>query len=162
MESRVSISEEEIRILTVMWRDHAIGYLMREDGVGYLYKYNVEGMKKAREEGFPYLIGFKDLRKVYSSSELFPVFKSRIPTRQRRDLEEKLAMHGINGYDEFEYLVASRGRLFTDEIEVIEDEVIKAHIERNKKRLSAYNKKAKEYLYQKRSDKPVDKDMSRE
>ena len=140
MEKIVSIEDVDIRILTVKWREHDIGYLMREVGVGYLYKYNSEGMKKAKEDGFPYLIGFKDLRKVYASTDLFPVFKSRVPTKQRRDLTEKLVSLGFETYDEFDYLVATGGRLYTDDIVLIEDEIIKNNIEDRKRRLAAYKK----------------------
>ena len=52
MEKIVSIEDVDIRILTVKWREHDIGYLMKEHGVGYLYKYNPDGMKKAKEDGF--------------------------------------------------------------------------------------------------------------
>lgn len=140
MEKIVSIEDVDIRILTVKWREHDIGYLMKEHGVGYLYKYNPDGMKKAKEDGFPYLIGFKDLRKVYASTDLFPVFKSRVPTKQRRDLTEKLVSLGFETYDEFDYLVATGGRLYTDDIVLIEDEIIKNNIEDRKKRLAAYKK----------------------
>ena len=139
MENKVSILSDHIRILTVKWREHDIGYLMREDGVGYLYKYNSEGMKKAKEDGFPYLIGFKDLRKVYASTDLFPVFKSRIPTKQRRNLHEILMS-----------LVATGGRLYTDDITVIEDQIIKANIE-HRKRVATY-KKAEGFSIHKKSD----------
>ena len=150
MENKVSILSDHIRILTVKWRKHDIGYLMREDGVGYLYKYNSEGMKKAKEDGFQYLIGFKDLRKVYASTDLFPVFKSRIPTKQRRNLHEILMSLGIDSYDEFDYLVATGGRLYTDDITVIEDQIIKANIE-HRKRVATY-KKAEGFSIHKKSD----------
>ena len=159
MENKVSILNDHIRILTVKWREHDIGYLMREVGVGYLYKYNSEGMKKAREDGFPYLIGFKDLRKVYASSDLFPVFKSRIPTKQRRNLHEILLNLGIDSYDEFDYLVATGGRLYTDDITVAEDQIIKASIE-NRKRIAAY-RNATQHIVISKKDKREDKKVDR-
>lgn len=111
-------TSEDVRVLLVNWNDNNIGYLVKEKDGDYLYKYNQKGLSDARKEGYQYLIGFKDTRKgkVYSSKELFPVFKSRIPTRQRRDLDAILKNLGIESYDEFDLLALSGGRLFTDSI----------------------------------------------
>lgn len=150
MENKVSILNDHIRILTVKWREHDIGYLMKEEGVGYLYKYNNEGMKKAKEDGFPYLIGFRDLRKVYASTDLFPVFRSRIPTKQRRNLHDILMSLGIDSYDEFDYLVATAGKLYTDDITIVEDQLIKANI--MQRRSIAVNKAAQTVTVKKKTD----------
>ena len=109
-----------VRILMVKSNELLIGYLMKQEGVGYLFKYDKEGISEARQRGYRYLIGFKDLRKTYVSEHLFPAFLSRIPTKQRRDLQDKLASFGIEKYDEFDYLVASKGKLLTDAISVEE------------------------------------------
>lgn len=109
-------NQNDIRILSVKWRDNVIGYLMKENGVGYFYKYDKKGMQEAKQNGFPYIIGFKDTRKVYVSKELFPTFKSRVPTTQRRDLSTILADLGMESYDEFDILSLSGGKLLTDAI----------------------------------------------
>ena len=114
--SNGSDTNEQIRVLQVMWKDYVIGYLMKYDQIGYLFKYNANGLKSANSQGFPYLIGFKDTRKAYASKKLFPVFQSRIPSRQRRDLNEKLQAIGLDEYDEFSYLALTQGRLSTDHI----------------------------------------------
>ncbi len=111
----------DIRVLTVKWKDFIIGYLMQEKGTGYYFKYDAEGLKEARRNGYSYLVGFKDSRKVYASKELFPTFKSRVPSRQRRDISDKLNFFGMKEYDEFDYLVASKGALHTDLITLEED-----------------------------------------
>lgn len=114
----LQVAPKDVRVLLVNWNDNNIGYLVKEENGDYLYKYNQKGLSDARKKGYQYLIGFKDTRKgkVYSSKELFPVFKSRIPTRQRRDLDEILAKLGIKDYDEFDLLALSGGKLFTDSI----------------------------------------------
>lgn len=108
-------SKNNIRVLLVNWKENTIGYLMKETDGDYLYKYDHAGIQEARKQGYQYLVGFKDIRKVYTSKDLFPVFKSRIPTKQRRDLPSILSNRGIEKYDEFD-LLASGGRLLTDEI----------------------------------------------
>lgn len=108
-------SQSDIRILSVNWNENIIGYLVKELQSGaYLYKYDQRGLRESRKQGYTYLVGFKDTRKVYSSKSLFPAFKCRIPTRQRRDLEAIMASLGIETYDEFDLLALSGGRLYTD------------------------------------------------
>lgn len=106
----------DIRILLVNWNEKVIGYLVKEGSGNYLYKYDQKGLQEARKLGYQYLIGFKDTRKTYASKELFPTFKSRIPTKQRRDLPNILENLGIDNYDEFDLLASSGGRLLTDAI----------------------------------------------
>lgn len=108
--------DRKVRILAVNWNENTIGYLAKEEDGEYFYKYDYKGIQEARKNGYSYLIGFKDTRKVYTSKELFPVFKSRIPTKQRRDLAEILASYGIENYDELDLLALSGGRLLTDSI----------------------------------------------
>lgn len=124
--------ENKVRILSVKWNEQTIGYLMKEDGVGYLFKYDTKGMQAAKLLGYSYLIGFKDTRRTYSSRDLFPAFKSRVPTKQRRDLDEKLKSAGINQYDEFSYLAATGGKLNTDAISLEETEIKNKRISKTK------------------------------
>lgn len=109
-------NKNDIRVLLVNWNEKTIGYLMKERGGDYFYKYDHKGLQEARKQGYQYLVGFKDIRKVYTSKDLFPAFKSRIPTKQRRDLPNILAELGIESYDEFDLLALSGGRLLTDAI----------------------------------------------
>ena len=104
------------RVLLVKWKDTVIGLLLKENELGYFFKYYRQGLREAKEQGFSYLIGFKDQRKVYTSKQLFPVFQSRVPTRQRRDLEMMLEKIGLSKYDEFEYLAVTEGKSNTDSI----------------------------------------------
>lgn len=124
--------ENNIRMLSVKWNGYTIGYLMKEDGVGYLFKYDSKGMQTAKLLGYTYLIGFKDTRRTYAARELFPAFKSRVPTKQRRDLDEKLKNAGINQYDEFSYLAATGGKLNTDAISLEETEIQHKKISKTK------------------------------
>lgn len=132
------------RMAIVKWSEIPIGYLIR-DIEGYLFKYDKQGMQKARQQGFTYLIGFKNLRQVYQSSKLFAVFSSRIPSKQRRDLEKRLNTLGLEEYDEFEILLATKGKTNTDLITIEEifdknkikdimNKCIQARMDNNKKR----------------------------
>lgn len=118
----------DVRILSVKWKDNTIGYLIKEKDGDYLYKYDSKGIQYARSKGYQYLIGFKDIRKVYASQVLFPVFKSRIPTKQRRDLGQIMANLGVESYDEMDILALSKGKLLTDEISFEEYPLTKSNI----------------------------------
>lgn len=107
------------RIAAVKWNEIEIGYLIR-DPEGYLFKYDKEGMKTANGQGFTYLIGFKNTRQVYQSKKLFAVFTSRIPSKQRRGLDKRLGDLGLEEYDEFEILLATKGKTNTDSITIEE------------------------------------------
>lgn len=118
--------KKNVRILSVNWNDTVIGYLIKELNTGdYLYKYDQSGLKESKKRGYKYLLGFKDTRKVYYSKELFPAFRSRIPSRERRDIATILASLGIKEYDEFDLLALTGGRLFTDAISFKEYQPVK-------------------------------------
>lgn len=140
--SNMKISEEsDVRILAVNWKENIIGYLMKEKNGDYFFKYDYKGLQEARKMGYTYLIGFKDTRRVYASKELFPVFKSRIPTKQRRDLPQILENYGIEKYDELDLLASSEGRLRTDALS------FKEYIPRSEKeRKQIVNENAKRTL----------------
>lgn len=124
------------RIATVKWNDIIIGYLI-QDREGYVFKYDCDGITSARKQGYTYLIGFKNLRQVYQSEQLFPVFKSRIPSRQRRNIDQILQELGLEEYNEFDILLAKKGKTNTDSI-TIEEDVDKVRLQnlhaRNKER----------------------------
>jgi len=108
------------RIASVKWKEITIGYLVK-DQAGYLFKYDGDGIQNARGQGYLYLIGFKNLKQIYQSNQLFPVFKSRIPSKQRRDIDKILDELGLKNYDEFEILLAKKGKTNTDFITVEEE-----------------------------------------
>lgn len=124
------------RRIGVYWRDIKIAYLLRDEA-GYAFKYDQMGLKKAREEGYTYLVGFKDTRKIYQSEQLFAFFKNRVPSRERRELSQRLRALGIQEYDEFEILLAKSGRTNTDQITLKEEEY---HKEDLRRRLSGIKK----------------------
>lgn len=126
--------KKDVRILSVNWNQCTIGYLMKEKNGSYFYKYDQRGIQEARRNGYHYMVGFKDTRKVYVSKELFPAFKSRIPSKQRRDLADILARAGIENYDEFDLLALSGGRLLTDAISFEEYEQDKIMLDRRTRR----------------------------
>jgi hypothetical protein len=80
---------------------------------GNLYKFGYLG------EGFKTLVAFPDRGKIYVSDKLFPSFSSRIPDRRRSDIGHILNNYNLDGYDEFELLKRSGGRLPTDSIEFV-------------------------------------------
>lgn len=108
------------RIASVKWKEIIIGYLVKDEA-GYLFKYDGDGMQDARSQGYSYLIGFKNLKQIYQSNQLFPVFKSRIPSKQRRDIDKILDELGLEKYDEFDILLAKKGKTNTDSITVEEE-----------------------------------------
>lgn len=114
------------KIAAVKWKEIIIGYLVK-DPAGYLFKYDGDGIQDARSQGYSYLIGFKNLKQIYQSKQLFPVFKSRIPSRQRRDIDKILDELGLDSYDEFEILLAKKGKTNTDCI-TVEEEIDKKRI----------------------------------
>lgn len=128
--------QKDVRILLVNWNKSTIGYLIKEKDGNYFYRYDQKGIQEARKQGYQYMVGFKDTRKVYCSEELFPAFKSRIPTKQRRDLAKILSNLGIENYDEFDLLALSGGRLLTDAISFEEYHPDKSKLDRRLRRES--------------------------
>lgn len=127
---------KDVRILLVNWNKSTIGYLIREKEGNYLFRYDQRGIQEARKNGYQYIVGFKDTRKVYASDELPTAFKSRIPSKQRRDLANILANLGIENYDEFDLLALSGGRLLTDAISFEEYEPDNSILDRRLRRRS--------------------------
>lgn len=140
------------RIAKVKWNDIVIGYLV-QDPEGYIFKYDGDGISSARQQGYTYLIGFKNLRQVYQSEKLFPVFKSRIPSRQRRDIGKILDELGLETYDEFDILLAKKGKTNTDSI-TIEEEINKLTLQklRNRSRATRREMVKKSYKPQDREE----------
>jgi len=109
-----------------------IMYLMKSDRNGnkvligelgksedeYTFKYTPEKVDKP--EGFFKVPTFKDVDKTYKSDRLFLFFVNRLYDRGRPDLPQLLERHGLNDYDEWELLKATKARLLTDGYELAE------------------------------------------
>lgn len=85
----------------------------------YEFKYNEE-VHDAIREGFTPLIPFADIEKEYSSTELFPIFSSRLPDRKRKDMDKILAKYGLDEYDPYQLLKKSGARLPIDSMQFID------------------------------------------
>ena len=79
---------------------------------------NLENVEKAKQEGFSYIIGFKNINEEYKSEKLFPFFSSRIPPKNRHNLQSILRDLNLEEYNETQLLKITKGKLFTDRYEV--------------------------------------------
>ena len=106
------------KVLNVLWKEHVVGYVYQDEENKYIFKYDDEAVKKAKENGFDYLVGFKDLEKQYESKELFPVFTSRIPPKNRHNIKKILSDLELKEYNAVDILKKTHGKCITDDIEV--------------------------------------------
>ena len=106
------------KILDVLWKEYVVGYLYQNEEKKYIFKYDKNAVKIAKEHGFDYLVGFKDLDKQYESKELFPIFTSRIPPKNRHNIEAILSDLNLTEYNEINILKKTHGKCITDDIEV--------------------------------------------
>lgn len=90
-----------------------IGMLTK--GSKYKFEYGFE-IESALASGFNLLEPFEDVDKVYENDKLFPIFSSRVPSKNRKDINIILNTYGLKEYDEFELLRTSGGKLPTDNI----------------------------------------------
>ena len=93
-----------------------IGELAKIDNE-YTFKYTPEAPDKP--EGFIKVPTFKDFDKIYKSDNLFLFFINRLYDKGRPDLPQILESYGLNEYDEWELLKATRARLMTDSYELM-------------------------------------------
>ena len=111
--------------LYVTWRHpegwiHPVGLLTRRvsngsESYGFVYLNRSESLG----ESFPRLPGLPDLRRVYESEELFPVFRNRQMSPRRPDYKEYVKQLGLDiDTDPFEVMAHSQGRKLTDHIGV--------------------------------------------
>ena len=89
----------------------------------YIFKYTPEAAEKP--EGFIKVPTFKDIDRVYKSNSLFLFFVNRLYDKSRPDLPQILDSYGLNDYDEWELLKATKAKLVTDSYELIQN--ISAH-----------------------------------
>lgn len=94
-----------------------IGELAKEDNE-YIFKYTPEQTDKPI--GFLKVPTFKDMDKTYKSENLFLFFVNRLFDKARPDLPQLLESYGLNSYDEWELLKATKAKLLTDGYELSE------------------------------------------
>ena len=104
-------------LFDVLWNGIKVGDVSKKENK-YVYKYYTKGVEEAKNKGFDYIVGFKDLNRIYESEKLFTVFSSRIFPKNRHDIDKRLKELGINEYNEIEILKKTNGKCFTDKIEV--------------------------------------------
>lgn len=110
--------------LFVIWKDADTGSRIEigklsKNGV-YEFKYNKNGVKKAKKKGFKELITFPNVDNVYTNNQMFPIFSLRLPDKRRKDIAKILKEYKLESYDSFELLRKSKGKLPTDSLEFID------------------------------------------
>ena len=116
---------EQQQVVFLAWQDPAsrawfpIGRLTCEGGEHYRFVYT-RGFLRAREAaGLAPLIGFPEVEQIYESSELFPLFKNRIMSRQREDYSSYLERMALpEAPSPLSLLARSAGRRTTDSFEI--------------------------------------------
>ena len=85
----------------------------------YEFRY-LEGVNRAKEEAeFAGILGFPHHRRLYRSSELFPIFQNRVLSPKRPDFGEYLRALDLGEHaDPMQMLAVNGGRRMTDSFEV--------------------------------------------
>lgn len=92
--------------------------LLRESSPRYEFRY-IEGVRKAREQGFAPFFAFPELETVYVGDHLFPFFADRHMPRSREDYVEHVERLGLGPEAEpLALLARSGGRSVTDKVEL--------------------------------------------
>ncbi len=116
---------EKLECLYLKWQDYKtgkkyfLGTLYRDkDHNKYYFKLSPEDIEKAVAEGFSTAtLPFSDYNKIYESSGLPALFRTRVPRKERMSKEtQELFKEEFNmkEYDEFEYLRITHGETITD------------------------------------------------
>ena len=113
-----------MKLLFLAWQDpvlrrwHTVGRLTEEAGC-YRFEYT-SGAQDAQQVGFCPLPSFPDLRAVYESAELFPLFTNRLLSPSRPDYAEFVEWLSLGKHekDPFALLARSGGRRATDTLAV--------------------------------------------
>lgn len=74
--------------LNLIWRNNNDTFLVGElqyNELGYFFKYNVEGVKSAMDEGFQLLEGFCRINSKYFTEEPFKLFTKWVNNSQKHD-----------------------------------------------------------------------------
>ena len=83
----------------------------------YYFKYIIEDVKIALENGFQLLVAFPNVNATYESGSLFACFAARLPDKRRPEIRKILDTYGLKEYDEYELLKKSGAKLPTDDYE---------------------------------------------
>lgn len=102
-------------VLNLFWKsgegiEFKIGELCRKSGK-YYFKYEVESVKEALEQGFELLTSFPRLDSEYFREELFRIFVERIPNKNRKEYN-----NNITENDEFIALKETKGVINKDSL----------------------------------------------
>lgn len=102
---------------------YLVGYLVKETtsqtGTIYKFKYAYSSEFNNSLQHINKIESFRYTDKTYISKKLFPVFASRLPDRNRKDIKKILKKYNLKEYDEFELLKRSGSRLPIDTYEFI-------------------------------------------
>ena len=88
---------------------------------GYIFKYS-DDIEFAIDNCFSLLLPFKNKKEIYTSEKLFPIFKNRLPDKNRKDIDNILKKYNLKKYDEFEILKFGT-QLPIDNLKFIEKDV---------------------------------------
>ena len=105
-------------LFSVYWKDYRIGFLFSRSKK-YIFLYDKVNLYEASKEGFDRLIGFPDLNNIYISTNMFPIFSSRIRSKERlirENIDKKSSL--------IESLISTEGRLATDNIKILKESEI--------------------------------------
>lgn len=98
-------------------RQYKVGQLSKNGQYEFEYGFEVE---EALRKGFKLLISLDCLEKKYSSDKLFSPFRSRVPDRRRKGINDILKKYELSQYNEYDLLKKSGGRLPIDTMEFID------------------------------------------
>ena len=98
---------------------YIVGILSKYLSGKYEFKYSLS-TETNKSIGFNGIEAFPDFNKTYISDRLFPVFSSRLPDKNRKDISKILKKYGLEKYDEFQLLIKSGGKLPIDNLEFID------------------------------------------
>ena len=94
-----------------------MGQLSRNGGYEFNYGFEVD---EAIRDGFKPLIAFDNIKEVYKSSIMFPVFSSRLPDKKRIGIDKILKKYDLDEYDEYKLLKRSGAKLPIDNLKFID------------------------------------------
>lgn len=116
-----------VRTLFLSWQDKGATQLWFPVGLldadveesRYRFRYTGGAVRACKEAGFPLLLEFPDIERVYESPQLFPVFQNRVIAPGRPDRPEYLRNHGLpDDADPIDILSVNGGKRVTDAYEV--------------------------------------------
>ena len=85
----------------------------------YYFKYDMDGVEKAKEYGFSLLSYFPKVDAKYFREELFSSFSKLLPENEKKDKTSILKEYGLDEYDDLELLKKIGDKVNLDNIEFI-------------------------------------------